>query len=61
MMGLLQRLSIAFQLAALLGTEVAKLASPGASVTIPPEGLPGVQVKTQEADYELRVVIRRTR
>ena len=61
MMGLLQRLSIAFQLAALLSTEVAKLASPGVSVTIPPEGLPGVQVKTQEADYELRVVIRRTR
>jgi len=61
MMGLLQRLSIAFQLAALLSTEVAKLAAPGVSVTIPPEGLPGVQVKTQEADYELRVVIRRTR
>ena len=60
-MGLLQKLSVAFQLAALLGAELARLAAPGANVTIPPEGLPGVQVKTQEADYELRIVVRRTR
>jgi len=61
MMGLLQKLSVAFQLAALLGAEVSKLATPGANVTIPPEGLPGVQVKTQDADYELRIVVKRTR
>jgi len=60
-MGLLQKLSVALQLAALLGTEVAKLAAPGASATIPPEALPGVQVKTQDADYELRIVVKRTR
>jgi len=61
MMGLLQKLSVVLQLAALLDVEIAQLASVGASVTIPPKGLPGLQVKTREADYELRIVVKRTR
>lgn len=60
-MSLWQRLVVALQLVAALGAELSKLAAPGAAAVVPPEGLPAVKVSTPEADFELRVHVRRTR
>jgi len=57
-MSLWQRLMLAVQLAAALGAELVKLATPGATAVVPPDG---IRVSTAEADFEVRLHVKRVR
>lgn len=60
-MNLWQRLVVAIQLVTLLATELGKLVAGGGEAVLPPESMPGVRVSTPDADFELRLHVRRTR
>lgn len=60
-MSLWQRLMVAIQLAAALGSELAKLVAPGSEIRVPPDTLPAVRVSTPDADFELRLLVKRVR
>lgn len=57
-MSFLQRLTVALQLVAAFAAEMSKLVIPGAEMIVPPMG---VQVRTRDADFELRLIVKRVR
>lgn len=61
LVSLWQRVVLALQLVTLLATELSKLVAEGGTALIPPEGTPGVRVRTEDAELELRLHVRRIR